>query len=101
MGYTHPELGLTAAGHGRLLATHQEAIEDWGAGALIRLELGTGRQGVAPYGGLSLGDGVRTYHLGVRMSMDALNLSVEGARSEQHTNTPPDHGLTLGGSLRY
>ena len=101
LGYTHPELGLTAAGHGRLLATHQEAIEDWGAGALIRLELGTGRQGVAPYGGLSLGDGARTYHLGVRMSMDALNLSVEGARSEQHTNTPPDHGLTLGGSLHY
>ena len=55
--YAHPELGLTVAGHGWLLALHQAGYEEWGAGGLIRVEQGAERRGlrlsVAP--GLSAG----------------------------------------------
>ena len=55
--YVHPELGLTVAGHGRLLAMHQAGYEEWGAGGLIRVQQGAERRGlrlsVAP--GLSAG----------------------------------------------
>ena len=55
--YVHPELGLTVAGHGRLLALHQAGYEEWGAGGLIRVQQGAERRGlrlsVAP--GLSAG----------------------------------------------
>ena len=55
--YAHPELGLTVAGHGRLLALHQAGYEEWGAGGLIRVQQGAERRGlrlsVAP--GLSAG----------------------------------------------
>ena len=55
--YVHPELGLTVAGHGRLLAMHQAGYEEWSAGGLIRVQQGAERRGlklsVAP--GLSAG----------------------------------------------
>ena len=44
--YEHPGLGLTVAGQGRLLATHQAAYEEWGVGGLLRLELGAGGEGL-------------------------------------------------------
>ena len=44
--YEHPGLGLTVAGQGRLLATHQAAYEEWGVGGLVRLELGVGGEGL-------------------------------------------------------
>ena len=42
-----PRLGLTVQGHGRLLATHRSAYEEWGAGGLLRLELGVDRRGLS------------------------------------------------------
>ena len=45
--YAHPELGLTVAGHGRLLATHQARYEEWAAGGLVRVELGADRRGLS------------------------------------------------------
>ena len=63
LSYADPGLGLTVQGHGRLLATHRTAYEEWGAGGLLRLELGLDRQGlmltVAPsWGAASSGTGV-------------------------------------------
>ena len=46
LNYGYPAWGLTLAGHGRLLATHRSPYEEWGAGALLRLELGAERRGL-------------------------------------------------------
>ena len=46
LGYGYPPWGLTLAAQGRLLATHRSPYEEWGAGALLRLELGTERRGL-------------------------------------------------------
>ena len=55
--YAYPEFGLTVAGHGRLLATHRDAYEEWGVGGLIRIDPGADRRGlslsVAPSWGAS------------------------------------------------
>ena len=44
--YLDPRVGLTVQAHGRLLATHHNAYEEWGAGGLLRLELGAGGRGL-------------------------------------------------------
>ena len=58
--YVDPRLGLVLQGHGRLLVAHGGAYEEWGAGGLLRLELGVGGRGlwlgVAPSWG-ELADG--------------------------------------------
>ncbi len=58
--YVDPRLGLVLQGHGRLLAAHGGAYEEWGAGGLLRLEFGLGGRGlwlsVAPSWG-ELADG--------------------------------------------
>ena len=145
LSYADPRLGLTVQGHGRLLATHRSAYEEWGAGGLLRLELGIGGRGLwlsvapswgdaaggaaaadgagkagrldaqagygvaawegrgllTPYGGLTVAAaGARHYRAGVRLEIDALELSLEGARREQATG-PASHAVTLGGALRY
>ena len=160
LSYADPRLGLTVQGHGRLLATHRSAYEEWGAGGLLRLELGIGGRGLwlsvapswgdaaggaaalwergvaaeaagvaaangagtagrldaqagygmpawdgrgllTPYGGLTVAAaGARHYRAGVRLEIDALELSLEGARRE-HAAGPASHAVTLGGALRY
>ena len=47
LSYADPGLGLTLQGHGRLLAAHGSAYEEWGAGGLLRLELGVDRRGLS------------------------------------------------------
>ena len=47
LSYADPGLGLTLQGHGRLLATHRSAYEEWGAGGVLRLEVGVGRRGLS------------------------------------------------------
>ena len=163
LSYVDPRLGLTVQGHGRLLATHRSAYEEWGAGGLLRLELGIGGRGLwlsvapswgdaaggaaalwergvaaeaaavataagavkagrldaqagyglpawdgrgllTPYGGLTLAAaGARDYRAGVRLEIDALELSLEGARREHAAGAagPASHAVTLGGALRY
>ena len=55
LSYADPRLGLTVQGHGRLLATHRSAYEEWGAGGLLRLELGIGGRGPVAERGAELG----------------------------------------------
>ena len=60
-----------------------------------------GRGLLTPYGGLTVAAaGARDYHAGVRLEIDALELSLEGARHE-HAVGPARHAVTLGGALRY
>ena len=47
LSYADPGLGLTLQGHGRLLATHRSAYEEWGAGGVLRLEVGVGGRGLS------------------------------------------------------
>ena len=45
--YAHAALGLTLAGHGRWLALHEAAYQEWTAGGLLQVELGSDRRGLA------------------------------------------------------
>ena len=59
LSYADPWLGLTLQGHGRLLADHRLALQEWEAGGLLRLELDAGGRGlwlsVAPSWGTPAG----------------------------------------------
>ena len=117
--YVHPELGLTVAGHGRLLAMHQAGYEEWGAGGLIRVEQGAARRGLrlqaelgyglalpegsgvlTPYGVLTLAGAERDYRAGARLELEGFHLELEGRRREAAADAP-EHDLTLRGGLRY
>ena len=152
VSYAYPTWGLTVAGHGRLLATHRDASEEWGAGGVLRMALGPGKEGlslsvapsvgttasgvqelwerdladmavsdaagprvdaeigyglmtadggmlVTPYGSVTQGaDRSPVYRAGVRLELDALNLSVEGRRQDDGASSV--YGLTVSGSLR-
>ena len=69
LSYADPRLGLTVQGHGRMLATHRSAHEEWGAGGMLRLELGGAGRGlwlsVAPSWGAAGGSAVGLWQRGV------------------------------------
>ena len=97
LSYADPRLGLTVQGHGRLLATHRSAYEEWGAGGLLRLELGIGGRGlwlsVAPSWGDAAGGAAALWERGV-----AVRGSRRGGRRWRRDGGPPRRAGRLRGA---